>query len=543
MSLEYSLPLDLDAKVRATLEDWTAQGNVQKLWNKDASLWTNADEAKWLGWLDIVDEQVDNVQALRDLGAAVMERGFEHILLLGMGGSSLCPEVLAMTFGKKAGFPEVHVLDSTDPAQVQTFANKVNIEKTLFFVSSKSGSTLEPNIFKQYFFDLAKNPSQFIAITDPGSNMQKVAENDKFWKIFYGNASIGGRYSALSNFGMAPAAAMGIDVGRFLHEAQIMVGECHAEPANNPGVALGIVLGAACNMGHDKLTIIASPGISDLGAWMEQLVAESTGKLGKGIIPVDREPLGPPWLYGNDRLFVYLRLEGATEQAHEVGVAELEKAGHPVVRITLPGIYHLGAEFMRWEIATAVAGAIIGINPFDQPDVEAAKIATKKLTAEFEASGSLPAETPLSVMDPALTERVKELLESLKPSDYFAVLGYVEMNASNENALQSIRAQVRDKKKVATCLGFGPRFLHSTGQAYKGGPNTGVFLQVTCDDAADLQVPGSKFTFGIVKAAQARGDLDVLVERGRRTLRVHLGTDVKLGLMKLRGAFTTALLK
>jgi transaldolase / glucose-6-phosphate isomerase len=342
---------------------------------------------------------------------------------------------------------------------------------------------------------------------------------------------------------MVPAAAMGIDVGRFLHEAQIMVGECHAEPAKNPGVALGIVLGTACNAGRDKLTIVASPGISGLGAWMEQLVAESTGKIGKGIIPVDREPLGPPSVYSNDRVFVYLRLKGATEQAHEVGIADLEKAGHPVVRITLPDVYHLGAEFLRWEIATAVAGALIGINPFDQPDVEAAKIATKKLTAEFEASGSLPPESPLSVLDPALTDRVKELCESLKPGDYFAVLGYIEMNASNENALQSIRSQVRDKKKVATCLGFGPRFLHSTGQAYKGGPNTGVFLQVTCDDPADLQVPGSKFTFGIVKAAQARGDLDVLVERGRRTLRVHLGADVKLGLMKLRGAFTKALLK
>ena len=543
MSFDYSLPVDLDAKVRATLEDWTAKGNVARLWAKDATLWTNSGEEKWLGWLDIVDEQVDGVQALRDLGAAVIERGFEHILLLGMGGSSLGPEVLAMTFGKKAGFPEVHVLDSTDPAQVKTFENKVNIEKTLFIVSSKSGSTLEPNIFKQYYFDRSKHSANFLAITDPGSNMQKVAEADHFWKIFYGHSTIGGRYSVLSNFGMVPAAAMGIDVGRFLHEAQLMVGECHAEPARNPGVALGAILGLACNAGRDKLTIIASPGISDFGAWLEQLIAESTGKVGKGIIPVDREPLGPPWLYGKDRVFVYLRLKDAVEPAHEVGIDELEKAGHPVIRITLPDVYHLGAEFVRWEIATAVAGAIIGINPFDQPDVEAAKIATKKLTSEFEASGSLPSETPLLISDPDLTDRVRELIALMHPGDYFAVLGYIEMNASNENALQSVRMQVRDKMKIATCLGFGPRFLHSTGQAYKGGPNTGVFLQVTCDDAVDLAVPGSKFTFGIVKAAQARGDLDVLVERGRRTLRVHLGADVKTGLMKLRGAFTKALFK
>lgn len=322
-----------------------------------------------------------------------------------------------------------------------------------------------------------------------------------------------------------------------------MVGECHAEPAKNPGVALGAVLGVCCNAGRDKLTIVASPGIHDLGAWMEQLVAESTGKIGKGIIPVDREPIGPPNVYGDDRVFVYLRLEGAVEKAHEAGIAALEAAGHPVVRITLPDAYHLGAEFFRWEVATAVAGSIIGINPFDQPDVEASKIATKKLTSEFEKTGSLPAEEPLRVNDPSLTDRMRDLLGSLQAGDYFAVLGYIEMNEASENSLQGIRSMVRDSKKVATCLGFGPRFLHSTGQAYKGGPNSGVFLQITCEDAADLAVPGASYSFGIVKSAQARGDLEVLVERGRRSLRVHLGADVRAGLMKLRGAVTKALYK
>ncbi len=543
MSLEYSLPLDLDAKVRAKTEEWIEKGNVARLWAKDPTLWTNTGEENWLGWLDIVDQQVDSVAELQKLAEDVKARGFEHLLLLGMGGSSLGPEVLRMTFGKKAGFPEVHVLDSTDPAQVKTFENKVDLSKTLFFVSSKSGSTLEPNIFKQYFFDRVKNPSQFIAITDPGSHMQKVAEDDKFWKILYGWKSIGGRYSVLSNFGMGPAAAMGIDVARFLHETQVMVGRCHAEPAKNPGVALGLMLGTACNSGRDKLTIVASPGLYDVGAWLEQLVAESTGKIGKGIIPLDREPLGPPHVYGNDRVFVYLRLEGQVEKAHEIGIAALEAAGQPVIKITLPDAYHLGAEFFRWEIATAVAGAIIGINPFDQPDVEASKIATKKLTSEFEKTGSLPAEAPLLVTDPDLTDKVRELLGSIQPGDYFAVLGYVEMNDSNENQLQSIRSMIRDSKKVATCMGFGPRFLHSTGQAYKGGPNSGVFLQITCDDAADLPVPGNTYSFGVVKAAQARGDLEVLVERKRRALRVHLGTDVRLGLMKVRGAVTKALYK
>lgn len=542
-SLEFSLPVDLDAKVRHATEEWAAQGNVARLWAKDPTLWTNTGEEKWLGWLDIVDQQVDAVADLQKLGEDVKARGFENILLLGMGGSSLCPEVLKMTFGKKAGFPEVHVLDSTDPAQVKAFEQKVNLDKTLVFVSSKSGSTLEPNIFKQYFFDRVKNPSQFIAITDPGSHMQKVAEADGFWKILFGVPSIGGRYSALSNFGMAPAAAMGLDMPRFLHEAQLMVGECHAEPAKNPGVSLGLVLGTACNAGRDKLTIVASPGIYDLGAWLEQLIAESTGKIGKGIIPVDREPLAPPHLYGNDRVFVYLRLEGAVEKAHEAGIDALEKAGHPVIRITLNDTYELGAEFFRWEIATAVAGAVIGINPFDQPDVEASKIATKKLTSEFEATGSLPAETPLRIEDPALTDKLKELIATIGPGDYFAVLGYVEMNESNEITLQAIRSMIRDSRKVATCLGFGPRFLHSTGQAYKGGPNSGVFLQITGDDAADLPVPGNTYSFGVVKAAQARGDLEVLVERGRRSLRVHLGPDTRMGLAKLRGAVTKALYK
>ncbi|BDC53079.1 hypothetical protein F183_A53940 [Bryobacterales bacterium F-183] len=543
MSLDYSLPSDLNDKFQAALEDWSANGKVARLWAKDPTLWTNSGEENWLGWLDIVDRQVDNVAELTAFAQEVKDRGFEQILLLGMGGSSLCPEVLKMTFGKKAGFPEMHVLDSTDPAQVKTFENKVHLDKTLVFVSSKSGSTLEPNIFKQYFFDRVKNPAQFVAITDPGSNMQKVAEADGFWKIFYGDKTIGGRYSALSNFGMAPAAAMGLDMPRFLHEAQVMVGDCHNEPAKNPGVALGAILGTACNSGRDKLTIVTSPGIFDLGAWLEQLIAESTGKNGKGIIPVDREPLAPPHLYGNDRVFVYIRLQGAVENAHEVAISALEEAGHPVIKITLQDEYQLGAEFLRWEIATAVAGSIIGINPFDQPDVEASKIATKKLTSEYEEKGSLPAETPVLISDADASDKIKQLLATLQPGDYFAVLGYIEMNESTEVALQSIRSMVRDSRKVATCLGFGPRFLHSTGQAYKGGPNSGVFLQITCDDAADLAVPGARYSFGVVKAAQARGDLEVLVERNRRALRIHLGSDVRTGLMKLRGAVTKALYK
>ena len=565
--LAYRLPKELKAAVDASLDDWTKNNKVARLWQKDASLWSNTDESNWLGWLTITEEQLAKLDSLKQLAAEVKSAKFKHVLLLGMGGSSLCPEVLRMTFGKVAGFPELHVLDSTDPAQIKALEKKLDLKKTLCIVSSKSGSTLEPNIFKQYFFERVKKAvgeklvgSRFIAITDPGSKMQQVAETDRFWKIFPGIPSIGGRYSALSNFGMVPAAAMGLDVGKFLKTTQEMVKACGASSAGdaNPGVILGSVLGTASLQGRDKITIIASPGIFDLGAWLEQLIAESTGKIGKGIIPVDREKPAKPDTYGSDRVFAYLQLANKTNKAQDAAVAALERAGHPVVRITLPNVYALGQEFFRWEIATAVAGSIIGINAFNQPDVEASKIETKKLTGQYESTGSLPAESPFFASKDAklfadeknaaalsggktLSDFLKAHLSRIGVGDYFAVLGYVPMNAENEKALQAIRHSVRDAKKVATCLGFGPRFLHSTGQAYKGGPNSGVFLQITCDDATDLPVPEQKYTFGIVKAAQARGDFAVLAERGRRALRVHLGKNLKSGLNALAKAITQAL--
>ena len=568
--LKTSLPESLAATVKTTIADWQSGGKVKRLWDRDASLWTGEDESKWLGWLDIVDEQIAQQDTLQKFAKDVRARGFEHILLLGMGGSSLCPEVLRMTFGRIPHFPELHVLDSTDPAQVKAFEHQIDVPKTLFIVSSKSGSTLEPNIFKQYFFERTKQVvgtdkvgSHFVAITDPGSKMQQVAEGDRFHHIFFGRPSIGGRYSALSNFGMAPAAAMGLDTKKFLDRTAEMVRACGPSVTveENPGAVLGIILGAAANAGRDKVTIITSPGISDLGAWLEQLIAESTGKIGKGIIPVDREHLASPEVYGNDRAFAYIRLESEADSDHGTEVAALEKAGHPVVRITMPDIYDLGAEFFRWEIATAVAGAIIGINPFNQPDVEASKVATRALTSEYEKTGSLPPEKPIledsgvrlftdekngaalaaAAREKSLVGYLRAHLNRIHAGDYFAVLGYIQMNAEHEQSLQTLRHAVRDTKHVATCLGFGPRFLHSTGQAYKGGPNSGVFLQITCDDAVELRVPGQKYTFGIVKAAQARGDFQVLAERGRRALRVHLGKDLKSGLATVQAAVRKAL--
>src|SRR6267143_1390066 len=443
-SVSYTLPAKLSAAVDSALTDWAKNDKMRRLWRADASLWSGADENHWLGWLGITDDQVAHSAALTSLAAEIKQSGFKHALLLGMGGSSLCPEVLRLTFGKVEGFPELHVLDSTDPT------------------------------------------------------------------------------------------------------------------ADNPGLVLGAILGTAANNGRDKLTIIASPGISDLGAWLEQLLAESTGKSGKGIIPVDRESVAKPDNYGTDRVFAYLRLESAPDRAQDAAVEALEKAGQPVVRIAVQDPYAIGEEFFRWEIATAVAGSIIGINAFNQPDVEASKIATRKLTSEYETTGKLPAEEPFFeaegvklYTDPKNADALKSgktLSKILQmhfnragQGDYFALLGYITMNAENESALQTIRHTVRDKKKLATVLGFGPRFLHSTGQAYKGGPNTGVFLQITCDNASDLPVPDQKYTFGVVKAAQARGDFAVLAERGRRALRVHLGKDVKAGLATLQAAVNQAL--
>jgi transaldolase/glucose-6-phosphate isomerase len=568
--LKTSLRETLAATVKSTIADWQSGGKMKRLWDRDASLWTGEDESKWLGWLDIVDEQIAQQETLQKFAKEVQQRGFEHILLLGMGGSSLCPEVLRMTFGRIPHFPELHVLDSTDPAQVKAFEHQIDMTKTLFIVSSKSGSTLEPNIFKQYFFERTKQAvgadkvgSHFVAITDPGSKMQQVAEGDRFLHIFFGRPSIGGRYSALSNFGMIPADALGLDTKKFLDRTAEMMRACGASVPveENSGAVLGIILGSAANAGRDKITIITSHGISDVGAWLEQLIAESTGKIGKGIIPVDREHLASPEVYGNDRVFAYIRLESDVDSEQDAKVAALEKAGHPVVRITMPDIYSLGAEFFRWEIATAVAGAIIGINPFNQPDVEASKVATRSLTSEYEKTGSLPPEKPILedggvklftdekngaalaavASEKSLAGYLKAHLSRIRTGDYFAVLGYIQMNAEHEQSLQALRHDVRDTKHVATCLGFGPRFLHSTGQAYKGGPNSGVFLQITCADAVELPVPGQKYTFGIVKAAQARGDFQVLAERGRRALRVHLGKDLKSGLATLQAAVRKAL--
>jgi transaldolase/glucose-6-phosphate isomerase len=569
--LTYKLPDALNTAVQSSLDDWQENGKIRRLWAQDAGIWTGTDENKWLGWLGITEDQLAHIEHLKQLAQEAQNLKFTHVLLLGMGGSSLCPEVMKLTFGNVKGFPELLVLDSTDPAQIKAIESQIDLTRTLFIVSSKSGSTLEPNIFKQYFFDRLQQirgaesaGNRFIAVTDPGSKLQHIAQGDDFRHIFFGVPSIGGRYSALSNFGMVPAAAMGVDVARFLDSAEVMVHSCASSvPAKeNPGVVLGTILGVLAKQGRDKVTLITSPGIADLGAWLEQLLAESTGKDGKGLIPIDREPLGTPDLYGNDRLFAYIRLSSAPDPIQDAAVAALEQAGQPVVRITVADPDQIGQEFFRWEVATAVAGSILGINAFNQPDVEASKTVTRQLTAEYEKNGKLPPESSIFTANgiqlftdpknaaalekaveksPTLVDYLRAHFNRVQTGDYVALLAYIDRNNLHQTQLQAIRETIRDAKKVATCLGFGPRFLHSTGQAYKGGPNSGVFLQITCDDATDIPVPHQKYTFGVVKAAQARGDFQVLSERDRRALRIHLGKDVETGLNILKQAIEQGL--
>jgi transaldolase / glucose-6-phosphate isomerase len=562
---------EMKAAYDTEMDVWRAGGRIRRLWAGDSSLWAGTDENKWLGWLSIVEQELADVDRLIAFAKEVKQRGFTDLVLLGMGGSSLGPEVFGETFGRQPGWPRFHMLDSTDPAQIKAIEQVIDLAKTLFIVSSKSGSTLEPNIFMDYFLDRVgavrgkdKVGEHFVAVTDPGSALELRAKQLGFAHIFYGVASIGGRYSVLSKFGLVPAAAMGLDVRRLLETVQPMQRACGSDvpPTENPGVQLGIAMGvAATHFGRDKVTIVTSPGIADLGAWLEQLLAESTGKQGRGLIPLADEPLTTPAHYGGDRFFAYLELEGQHDPLQRQAMAALEQAGHPVARINVKDIWHIGQEFFRWETAVAVAGAIISIDPFNQPDVEASKDKTRALTDDYEKSHSLPKQEPVfrenglalyadlrnatelgrhNTLAGYLKSHFSRVHAGAKSGDYVALLAYIERNEPHTKTLTAMRTHIRDKTRAATCLGFGPRFQHSTGQAYKGGPNSGVFLQITCDDPADIDVPGHSYSFGIVKAAQASGDLDVLVERDRRALRVHF-KDVDAGLAELARAMNTAL--
>jgi transaldolase/glucose-6-phosphate isomerase len=557
----------LGAELREAVErgaaDWNARRNTARLWARDASLWTGGDEAAWLGWLDLPRAPGITMEALQALSADA--RGFGDVLLLGMGGSSLGPEVVAATLPPVAGAPRLHVLDSTVPAQVRRVAAGLEPARTLVLVASKSGSTLEPEILRLHFFAWLKAAlgdqagRHCVAVTDPGSKLEAAARADGYRHVIHGIKSVGGRFSALSPFGLVPAALCGHDARLLRAHAEAMAASCGPERAalDNPGVALGLVLGHAANLGRDKLTLVLSAALRALGAWLEQLVAESTGKRGRAIIPVDGEPLAAPGRYGADRLFVHVGLKGESDPA-TAAVQALEQAGHPVVRIEVAERERLLAEFFRWEMATAVAGAVMGVHPFDQPDVEASKVETRRLTEQYDRSGALPEEAALwsgdgvSLFAPAahaaalggaadLAGWLRAHLATLGTGDYVGLLAYLDRSEAHEKALLAMRARLLVASGHATCVGFGPRFLHSTGQAYKGGPASGVFVQITGDDAEDLPVPGQRATFGIVKAAQARGDFEVLAARGRRALRVHLHGDPQAGLERLGAALEKAL--
>ncbi|MDQ2882784.1 MAG: bifunctional transaldolase/phosoglucose isomerase [Actinomycetota bacterium] len=570
------LPPGIAAEMTSVTDAWRRADTVARMWAHDAGVWTGQDEGRRLGWLTVAREQREHPQRFAAFVEEIRAGGFADAVVLGMGGSSLCPEVLARTYPRAAGLPRLRVLDSTDPSQVQAMAQRVDLAHTVFFVSSKSGTTLEPDIFADYFYAqvaaVVGEPEaarRFVAITDPGSPLEKRATEAGWRAVFHGVASIGGRYSALSDFGMIPGAAAGVDVIGLLDRAETMAQACAASVAlaDNPGFRLGALIGVCATGGRDKVTILTSPGIAGFGAWLEQLLAESTGKQGRGVIPVDGEPLGDPSVYGSDRLFVRLCLSTEPDPATDATVEALVTVGHPVYEVELGDVYDLGGAFFGFEFAVAVAGAIIGIDPFDQPDVEDAKVAARRLTDAYEAAGSLPELRPLGeghgitlYADDRNTAELRELTQGdtdgtrsplddylrahlgrVRAGDYVALLAYIPMTPHHERLLTEMRVLVRDALAVATCVGFGPRFQHSTGQAYKGGPNTGVFLQITCQGRVDLDIPGHSYTFGVVEESQARSDLDVLATRDRRALRLHLGPDVAHGLSMLRDALSRVL--
>ncbi|MEO7295028.1 MAG: transaldolase [Candidatus Limnocylindria bacterium] len=533
----------VDAAVTARLESWTAEHVADRLWAKDGSLWAASGKAAdevgaWLGWLDLPESMSARVTELEHLARDVREDGYRRAAVLGMGGSSLAPELFSRLFGSSDGL-ELRILDSTHPDAVRGFRSWASGQRTIFCVSSKSGSTTEPNAYQAAMGEIAP-ALDFLAITDPDTSLAELARAQEFRGIIEAPPDVGGRYSALTVFGLVPAALIGVDLGGLLQRARRMADACRtADASANPGLRLGALIGEAALAGRDKLTILTSPRLAAFGDWVEQLVAESTGKAGTGIVPIVGEPVGDPSAYGDDRCFVYVRLADDADPAMSA-LAEEE--------IVLESVLDIGAEFVRWEVATAVAGILLGIDPFDQPNVQESKDATKELLTAFRSNGSLPQPGPL-VSEPGISVSadaaslgdtpvtvdgaVRQLLDLLEPGrDYFAILAYLPADPTVVERLQRIRNRVREMRGVATTLGFGPRFLHSTGQLHKGGPDTGVFLQLTAEPSKDLPIPGWDESFGTLIAAQALGDLTSLQRRGRRALRLHFA-DMDAGLERL----------
>ena len=517
----------LPDEVGSIVADLDRSEVVPRIWRKDHTVWKPepAEIVDRLGWLDIVSRMQQEAPLLTEFAEEVKADGISRIVLLGMGGSSLGPEVLRQVFGSADGYPELTVLDSSIPDRVGDVGRSLDIARTLFVMSSKSGSTVEPNALYAHFRSVAEREVEhtghhFAAITDEGTSLEGLAHDQGFRSVFLNPGDIGGRYSVLSYYGLVPAALMGVDIAAILNRAESMVEACRPGPAagDNPGAWLGAAMGSLALAGRDKLTLVCSPSIDSFGLWAEQLLAESTGKEGKGIVPVAGEPLLSSSAYGNDRLFVYLRVKDDDNDAADSLISQVEADGHPVLRLEMRDKHDLGAEFFRWEFATAVAGSVLGINPFDQPDVQLAKDLTESVLAEYRDKGGLP---------PAITEgSLGSLLSQAGAGDFLAIQAFVNQTAEVDGALAGLRERVTNRYKIPTTLGYGPRFLHSTGQLHKGGRNNGLFLQLTVQRGEDLPVPGEPYTLGVLAEAQALGDLRAMKERGRRAVSVQLGRDV-----------------
>ncbi|MBM2811941.1 MAG: putative Glucose-6-phosphate isomerase (modular protein) [Chloroflexi bacterium] len=546
--------------VSDALNELNSRGAVARIWARDASLWTD-DPARQhlieqrLGWLTVADLMADQALDLASFALEVAANWIEHVVLCGMGGSSLCPEVLRRSFTGRLGYPRLWVLDSTDPETVDRVARATDPERTLYVIASKSGGTIEVDSLFRTFFARAQQAlgdeagEHFIAITDPKTSLERLGQESGFRRVFINPPDIGGRYSALSYFGMVPAALVGVELGDLLARARAMAAACSAEGAGNPGLNLGAAMVAMARTGRDKLTILTSPSVAGFGLWAEQLVAESTGKEGRGIIPVAGELPGSPAVYGADRFFVVLRVDDDDNEELDDTARNLTAAGQPLLTLPLRDVYDLGAEFFRWEFATAVVGAGLGINPFDEPNVQESKDNTARVLAEYERSGQLPEEAPTALDaglavygadGPTVREALGAFLAAGLPGDYVSLMAYLPMVDEIDDELAILQQVIRDRTHLATTRGFGPRFLHSTGQLHKGGPNSGVFIQLTTDDETRVAIPQRPYDFGVLKAAQAAGDLQSLREHGRRVIRVHLGADAPGGVKRLTTAVSAS---
>ena len=538
-----SFPSELQSLVAAANVQLAAAHAVERLWARDHRLWKPdpTDISNRLGWLTVIEYMKDRAEELRTFAMLAKKRGIRDVVLLGMGGSSLGPEVLRASFGPSRGFPRLWVLDSTVPGWVRQVTQAIDPARSLFILASKSGGTIEVMSLFAHFWELVhqtpgnQGGEQFLAITDPGTGLEKLAAEHQFWRIFTNPPDIGGRFSVLSYFGSVPAALLGIDVARLLTRATAMAQACRGQlpSGENPGADLGATMASLAQVGRNKVTLIASPQISTFGIWAEQLLAESTGKEGSGLIPVANEPIISPTVYGTDRLFVYLRLKGDENRQLDRHVAGIARQGHPILTLALQDRYDLAAEFFRWEVATALAGHLLGIHPFDQPNVQESKDNTARVLETIQSTGRWPKQVTATAVQTAA-----QLRRQCRPDAYVAILAYTTPSSKMEQAIYSLRRALVSHHHVTTTTSYGPRYLHSTGQLHKGGPKSGIFLQLVDQMIPDLSIPGKPFTFRTLAQAQAVGDIQALHAHGQLAILLPLGKNPIATLQALTKSLT-----